>query len=130
MDFPSKADEFLSLEEKEFAMCRINQDRGDAEEDKVELRTVLHHQKDWKLYGWAFNLMASTLSGSAYAYILPSRWHKVFTTKAQLLTTPSLIFTVITYIRAGQATSVKSMRGPVIIMARGNRSLRSAPCGV
>ncbi|CAH0025490.1 unnamed protein product [Clonostachys rhizophaga] len=74
--------------------------------------------------------MASTLSGSAYAYILPSRWHRVFTTKAQLLTAPSVIFTVIfTYIRAGQATSVKSMRGPVIIMARGNRSLRSAPCG-
>ncbi|CAH0058589.1 unnamed protein product, partial [Clonostachys solani] len=117
VDFPSRADDFLSPEEKEFAMRRINQDRGDAEEDKVELRTVLHHLKDWKLYGWAFNLMASTLPGYAYAYFLPIILRDGMgfsTTKAQLLTAPPNIFAaVVTYI-SGWISDKYKVRGPVI----------------
>jgi hypothetical protein len=32
------------------------------------MERVVHHLKDWKLYVWAFNLMASTLPGYAYSY--------------------------------------------------------------
>jgi hypothetical protein len=48
VDFLSKVDDFLLPEEEEFPIRRVNQDRGDAEEDKAELRTVPHPLKDWK----------------------------------------------------------------------------------
>ncbi|KAL4971629.1 major facilitator superfamily domain-containing protein [Aspergillus desertorum] len=68
IDFPTKADEFQSPEEKRFVIDRIYHDRGDAEEDPLTAAKILHHLKDWKLYFWAFNLMASTLPGYAYSY--------------------------------------------------------------
>src|SRR5690348_7873486 len=71
IDFPSKADNFLKPEEKQFVIDRINNDRGDAIEDEVTVKRVFYHLKDWKLYFWAINLMASSLPGYAYSYFLP-----------------------------------------------------------
>ena len=73
IDFPAKVKpgKFLSAEEKQFVIDRINNDRGDAIEDEVTAARILYHLKDWRLYFWAINLMASTLPGYAYSYFLP-----------------------------------------------------------
>ena len=73
IDFPAKVKpgKFLTVEEKQFVVDRINNDRGDAVEDEVTAARILYHLKDWRLYFWGINLMASTLPGYAYSYFLP-----------------------------------------------------------
>ncbi|KAL4808084.1 major facilitator superfamily domain-containing protein [Aspergillus unguis] len=116
IDFPTKADGFLSPEEKQFVIDRINHDRGDAEEDKLTTKKILHHLKDWRLYFWAFNLMASTLPGYAYSYfktiILTGMG---FTgTQSQLLSAPPYIVAAAATFFSGWLTDKYQIRGPVI----------------
>ncbi|KAH8432960.1 uncharacterized protein LDX57_010595 [Aspergillus melleus] len=116
VDFPHKADGFLKPEEKQFVIDRINNDRGDAEEDSVTLERILHHLKDWKLYIWAFNLMASTLPGYAYSYfktiILMGMGFS--NTQSQLLSAPPYILAAATTYLSGWLTDKYQIRGPVI----------------
>lgn len=117
VDFPTKADNFLKPEEKAFIIERINADRGDAEEEKVTFRVVLHHLKDWKLYFWATNLMASTLPGYAYSYFLPIilRDGMGYTTQqAQLLSAPPYIFAAFVTLGSGWLGDKYHVRGPLI----------------
>ncbi|BCS17334.1 uncharacterized protein APUU_10162A [Aspergillus puulaauensis] len=116
IDFPTKAEGFLSPEEKQFVIDRINHDRGDAEEDPLTAAKILHHLKDWKLYFWAFNLMASTLPGYAYSYfktiILTGMG---FTGKeSQLLSAPPYILAAAATYVSGWLTDRYQIRGPVI----------------
>ncbi|PGH10718.1 hypothetical protein AJ79_05309 [Helicocarpus griseus UAMH5409] len=117
IDFPGKADSFLSPEEKQFVLDRINNDRGDAEEDKITASRIFYHLKDWKLYFWAFNLMASTLPGYAYSYFLPvilKEGMGFSTTESQLLSAPPYVLAaVMTYI-SGWISDKYQIRGPVI----------------
>ncbi|PLB53868.1 MFS general substrate transporter [Aspergillus steynii IBT 23096] len=116
VDFPHKADGFLKPEEKQFVIDRINNDRGDAEEDSVTFERILHHLKDWKLYVWAFNLMASTLPGYAYSYfktiILMGMGFS--NTESQLLSAPPYILAAATTYLSGWLTDKYQIRGPVI----------------
>lgn len=116
VDFPHKADGFLKPEEKQFVIDRINNDRGDAEEDSVTLERILHHLKDWKLYVWAFNLMASTLPGYAYSYFKTIILMGMgFTnTESQLLSAPPYILAAATTYLSGWLTDKYQIRGPVI----------------
>ncbi|KAL2817480.1 major facilitator superfamily domain-containing protein [Aspergillus cavernicola] len=116
IDFPTRANGFLSPEEKQFVIDRINHDRGDAEEDELSMKKILHHLKDWKLYFWAFNLMASTLPGYAYSYfqtiILTGMG---FTgTQSQLLSAPPYILAAAATYFSGWLTDRYHIRGPVI----------------
>ncbi|KAL5361542.1 major facilitator superfamily domain-containing protein [Aspergillus floccosus] len=117
IDFPTKADKFLKPEEKQFIIDRINYDRGDAEEDPMTLERILHHLKDWKLYFWAFNLMASTLPGYAFSYfktIVLKEGMGWSTTTSQLLSAPPYVFAAaITYF-SGWLTDKYRIRGPII----------------
>ena len=117
IDFPTKADKFLKPEEKQFIIDRINYDRGDAEEDPMTLARILHHLKDWKLYFWAFNLMASTLPGYAFSYfktIILKEGMGWSTTTSQLLSAPPYVFAAaITYF-SGWLTDKYRIRGPII----------------
>ena len=117
IDFPTKADRFLKPEEKEFVIARINADRGDAEEDPVTLAIILHHLKDWKLYFWAFNLMASTLPGYAYSYFLPIILRKGMgysVTESQLLSAPPYVLAAIVAYTSGWLGDKYHIRGPII----------------
>ncbi|KAK2779892.1 hypothetical protein FQN53_001250 [Emmonsiellopsis sp. PD_33] len=117
IDFPSKADSFLKPEEKQFVLDRINNDRGDAEEDRITASRILYHLKDWKLYFWAFNLMASTLPGYAYSYFLPvilKEGMGFSTTESQLLSAPPYVLAaVMTYI-SGWFSDKYHIRGPIV----------------
>lgn len=119
IDFPSKATEkkFLTAEEQTFVIDRINEDRGDAEEDEVTLPVILGHLKDWRLYVWAFNLMASTLPGYAYSYFLPiilKNGMGFSTTDSQLLSAPPNAFAAIVAFASGWLGDRYRVRGPLI----------------
>ncbi|KAJ0341534.1 hypothetical protein COL154_005948 [Colletotrichum chrysophilum] len=117
IDFPTQAGKFLKPAEQEFIIARINQDRGDAEEDKIDGAKILHHLKDWRLYFWAFNLMASTLPGYAYSYFLPIILRNGMgfsSTQAQLLSAPPSVLAAIMAYISGWLGDRYKMRGPII----------------
>lgn len=117
IDFPTQADKFLSPAEKEFIIARINHDRGDGEEDTINAAKVFHHLKDWRLYCWAFNMMASTLPGYAYSYFLPIILRDGMgysSTQAQLLSAPPYILAAIMTFISGWLGDRYKLRGPII----------------
>ncbi|KAM0544185.1 hypothetical protein ACHAPJ_011936 [Fusarium lateritium] len=117
IDFPSRAHKFLSPTEQEFVIARLNSDRGDAIEDKITMAKVLTHLKDWKLYFWAFNLMASTLPGYAYSYFLPIILRDGMgysRTDSMLLSAPPYVFAAIMALFSGWLGDRLKMRGPII----------------
>ncbi|KIA75427.1 hypothetical protein HK57_00071 [Aspergillus ustus] len=117
IDFPTKAGNFLSPTEQAFVLNRINADRGDAEEDGVTLSKILFHLRDWKLYFWSFNLMASTLPGYAYSYFLPIILRDGMgfsTTQSQLLSCPPYVFAAVMALVSGWLGDRYKLRGPVI----------------
>ena len=96
---------------------RINEDRQDAEEDEVTLAAVAKHLKDWRLYIWAFNLMASTLPGYAYSYFLPIILREGMgfsTAHSQLLTAPPYALAAIIACFSGWLGDKYKIRGPII----------------
>jgi MFS family permease len=96
---------------------RIDDDRGDAEEDEVTLSRILFHLRDWKLYIWSFNLMASTLPGYAYSYFLPIILRDGMgfsTTQSQLLSCPPYVFAAIMTLVSGWLGDRYKIRGPVV----------------
>lgn len=117
IDFPTRASGFLEPEEQNFIIERLNNDRGDGEEDKITLAVVLHHLKDWRLYIWAFNLMSSTLPGYAYSYFLPIILREGMgfsTTRSQLLTAPPYAFAALVAFASGWLGDKYKIRGPII----------------
>ncbi|KAK7415768.1 hypothetical protein QQX98_005681 [Neonectria punicea] len=117
IDFPTQANKFLSPAEKEFIINRINHDRGDAEEDTINTAKIFHHLKDWRLYCWAFNMMASTLPGYAYSYFLPVILRDGMgysSTQAQLLSAPPYILAAIMTYVSGWLGDRYKLRGPII----------------
>ncbi|KAL4866305.1 hypothetical protein BDV12DRAFT_187488 [Aspergillus spectabilis] len=117
IDFPTKAGKFLKPAEQAFVITRINEDRGDAEEDEVTLSKIFLHLKDWKLYFWCFNLMASTLPGYAYSYFLPIILRDGMgfsTTESQLLSCPPYILAAIMCLVSGWLGDKYKIRGPII----------------
>ncbi|KAF4959599.1 hypothetical protein FSARC_10685 [Fusarium sarcochroum] len=117
IDFPSRAHKFLSRPEQEFIIARLNSDRGDAVEDKITMAIVLTHLKDWKLYFWAFNLMASTLPGYAYSYFLPIILRDGMgysRTDSMLLSAPPYILAAVMAMFSGWLGDRLKTRGPII----------------
>ncbi|KAL2833576.1 major facilitator superfamily domain-containing protein [Aspergillus pseudoustus] len=118
IDFPTKSDSLLSPEEKQFVIDRINNDRGDGDDDPMTLRRVLRHLKDWKLYVWSFNLMATTVPAFAYGYfktiILTGMGYSVL--EAQLLSIPPDIFGAVIALISGWLSDRYKIRGPIIIV--------------
>lgn len=83
----------------------------------MNLAKILHHLRDFRLYLWAFNLMASTLPGYAYSYFLPiilQRGMGYSTTQSQLLSAPPYVFAAIMAFVSGWIGDRFKMRGPII----------------
>jgi len=117
VDFPTKADKFLTPEEKQFVIDRINNDRQDAAPDHINAQKILHHLKDWKLYFWSFNLMASTFPGYAYSYFLPVilRGGMGFSvTQSQLLSAPPYVLAAVMTFVSGWLSDKYKIRGPLV----------------
>ncbi|KAJ5550964.1 hypothetical protein N7461_005662 [Penicillium sp. DV-2018c] len=117
IDFPTRA-KFLKPEEQQFIIDRINNDSGDAHEDPVTWERALHHLKDWKLYVWAFQLMASTLPGYAYSYFktVIIKGMGFSSTESQLLSAPPYIVAAAFTYLGGWITDKYQIRGPVIAL--------------
>ena len=117
IDFPTQSDKFLTPQQKSFIIQRINDDRGDAEEDKINASKIMMHLKDWKLYCWAFSLMASTLPGYAYSYFLPIILRQGMgysSTQSQLLSAPPYVLAAIVAYISGWLGDKYKIRGPII----------------
>ncbi|TLS25452.1 hypothetical protein PpBr36_07813 [Pyricularia pennisetigena] len=68
---PNKASGFLTPRGQAHVLDRIDQDRGDAEQDKATGAKIFHHLPDCKSYFWAFNLLASAMPSYALAFFMP-----------------------------------------------------------
>ena len=118
VDFPAKA-KFLTTEERAYALERINDDRGDGEQDPVNLRVILHHLSDPKLYAYSFMLMASTLPGYAYSYFLPLILKGSLgysTSMSQLLSAPPYILAAIMTFTSSWLADRFRIRGAIIAL--------------
>lgn len=117
IDFPNKANRFLTPREQAYILDRINQDRGDAEADSVTRAKILHHLADWKLYFWAFNLLASTMPSYALVFFMPIilRDGMGFSTaNSMLLMTPPAGLALILALAAAWVGDKYKMRGPIV----------------
>lgn len=121
IDFPTKSDGFLSPEEKDFIIARINRDRGDANEEVITLSKVLHHLQDWKLYCWSINVCAAGLPGYAFNYFLPIilRQGMGFTvSQSQLLLAPPYVFAAVVSYICGWLGDRYHIRGPILAVTQ------------
>ena len=74
VDFPENAQQsfrFLNEEETEFAVKRIQQDRGDVVPTPFSWPEVLRHFLDLKVYGFAVTFFLLNLVSTALSYFLP-----------------------------------------------------------
>ncbi|EME43430.1 hypothetical protein DOTSEDRAFT_54250 [Dothistroma septosporum NZE10] len=82
---------FLTKEEADIVIARLERDRGDVAEDKMSLQTVLRCCADWKVLEWAWlYLIAATVSYS-FSLFLPIILEndlKYSTASAQILSFP------------------------------------------
>lgn len=74
VDFPEHAHKslwFLTLEEQDLAISRIQRDRKDVQAEKFAWGKVLVHAKDVKVYGFACMFFLVNLVSTALSYFLP-----------------------------------------------------------
>ncbi|KAF2093360.1 MFS general substrate transporter [Rhizodiscina lignyota] len=99
VDFPEKAavknslglPGFLTPEEAAIILARIEHDRGDAVEDKMNFRIAMKHFRDWKLWEFSAYLTLNNTALYAFSYFLPVILKDGFgysTGKAQVMTFP------------------------------------------
>ncbi|CEL52995.1 putative transporter C1002,16c OS=Schizosaccharomyces pombe (strain 972 / ATCC 24843) GN=SPAC1002.16c PE=3 SV=1 [Rhizoctonia solani AG-1 IB] len=70
VDFPDKAT-FLSEQERQHVIGRLNRDRGDGEHDPLTTKKVLSHLSDWKIWTLAVAFACSTMPAYSLAYFIP-----------------------------------------------------------
>lgn len=64
VDFPEK-NKFLTEEQTQFIIDRINRDRGDAKPDPMTMKAVLSAASDWKIWVYGYLFMTSTTGSYA-----------------------------------------------------------------
>ncbi|EAU83773.2 hypothetical protein CC1G_07508 [Coprinopsis cinerea okayama7 len=69
-NFPEE-NKFLTKEQTEFVIKRINEDRGDALPDKITFAKVMKHLQDWTLWAYGFLVLFSTMPSYVQSYFLP-----------------------------------------------------------
>jgi len=95
-DFPHKSS-FLTREQSEFALRRVEEDRGDSVPDKISYDKVLQHLSDWTIWAYALMFFCATVPAYAIGFfiviILNGMGWSV--TQSLLLTTPPYVFAAI-----------------------------------
>lgn len=74
VDFPEKAANtwnFLTEEEVQLVIARINADRHDVVVPPFKLTEYLSHAKDWKIWFFAANFCLTSVINYSVAYFLP-----------------------------------------------------------
>lgn len=121
VDFPENAHRslwFLTADEQELAVRRIQDDRRDVEADPFAWRKVLRHAADPKVYGFAVLFFLLNLVSTSLSYFLPIilRNGMGFSEDASiLLSAPPYYYSVIPVLLSSIVADRLRLRGPVII---------------
>jgi len=121
VDFPENAHRsvwFLTPEEQQLAVARINADRKDVEIDEFAWSKVLVHAKDPKIYGFAVMFFLLNLVSTSLSYFLPSILQGGLgfsENQAILLNAPPYYYAVIPVLLSSLVGDRLRLRGPVIV---------------
>ncbi|PPQ63040.1 hypothetical protein CVT24_005986 [Panaeolus cyanescens] len=69
-EFPDQ-NRFLTKEQTEFVLKRIDEDRGDALPDEITWAKVLLHLRDWTIWGYGTIFLLASLPSYAQGFFLP-----------------------------------------------------------
>lgn len=121
VDFPEQAHNtpwFLTEDEQELAVSRIQADRKDVHPDSFAWNKVLIHAKDPKVYGFASMFFLLNLVSTSLSYFLPIilRSGMGFGQGASiLLSAPPYYYSVLPVLASSFISDRFRIRGPVII---------------
>lgn len=121
VDFPEsdrKTWNFLSPQERQWAVSRIQADRGDHEVEPFNIRKFLKGGKDWRIWAYALICFDTLTVSYALAYTLPiilvgNMGFSV--SEAQCLVAPPFVFAAIVMYMGGWIGDKYRVRGPIII---------------
>lgn len=121
VDFPEHASKsfwFLDKRQAEIMASRIECDRGDVKASKLELRKVLVHAKDVKVWGFCVLYFLLNLVSTSLSYFLPIILQDGMgfsTNKAILLNAPVYYWAAIPALLSSFVGDKYQLRGPVIV---------------
>ncbi|EME87826.1 uncharacterized protein MYCFIDRAFT_184710 [Pseudocercospora fijiensis CIRAD86] len=120
VDFPELAHKslwFLTPEEQDLAIGRIQKDRKDVQADPFTWGKVLVHAKDAKVYGFACMFFLVNIVSTALSYFLPIILQSGMgfsENESILLSAPPYYYSVIPVIISSVVSDKYNIRGPVI----------------
>ncbi|KAL9006062.1 MAG: hypothetical protein Q9188_001189 [Gyalolechia gomerana] len=100
----SRSIRFISAEERQLIIARVNQDRGDADLEKFSIKKWLGGASDWKIWAYGLCFGCATTVSYALAYFLPIILNQELgfdTGTAQCLIAPPYAFAGIVMIVTG-----------------------------
>ncbi|KAJ5136210.1 phthalate transporter [Penicillium atrosanguineum] len=113
-----KARHFLSRQEIDFVIHKIDQDRHDAKDEPFTWSAFLMPALEWKVWGFAMIFLCSTVVAYSLAFFLPI----ILSSKmgfgvgpSQALTTPPYFFAAITMYTEGWLGDKWRIRSPIIV---------------
>ncbi|KXT04010.1 hypothetical protein AC578_9280 [Pseudocercospora eumusae] len=121
VDFPEYAHKslwFLTPEEQDLAIGRIQKDRKDVQADPFTWGKVLGHAKDFKVYGFACMFFLVNIVSTALSYFLPIILQSGMgfsENESILLSAPPYYYSVIPVIISSVVSDKYNIRGPVIL---------------
>ncbi|CAL3966783.1 hypothetical protein PZA11_003270 [Diplocarpon coronariae] len=120
--FPDKTSSrslrFLTPDEQQCIIMRVDADRGDAELSKFEFKKWVASGKDWKIWAYALIFGSITTVSYALAYFLPIILNLGLgfdTGKSQCLIAPPYAFAGIVMMATGWWGDKYRMRGPTLV---------------
>lgn len=116
VDFPDKA-KFLTPQQREFMITRIDRDRGDAIPDKITWPKFLRYAKDLKIWLFAYVFCGTTLAGYQIAFFLPAILASMGfnNMEIQLLVCPVYVWAIVPAMVTARLSDRLRLRGPFLI---------------
>ncbi|EKD16149.1 putative phthalate transporter [Drepanopeziza brunnea f. sp. 'multigermtubi' MB_m1] len=114
----SRSLRFLTADEQQCILERVNVDRGDADVAKFNFRQWLAGGKDWKIWAYALIFGCITTVSYALAYFLPIILNSDLGFSiglSQCLVAPPYVFSAIVMILTGWWGDKYQMRGPPLV---------------
>ncbi|KAI0201382.1 retrograde regulation protein 2 [Astrocystis sublimbata] len=121
VDFPENAHRslwFLSHDEQQLAVARLNADRKDVEPEVFAWKKVFVHARDPKIYGFAVMFFLLNLVSTSLSYFLPSILQNGLGFSENLsilLNAPPYYYAVIPVFLSSVVGDKLRLRGPIII---------------
>ncbi|KAI4113669.1 MAG: hypothetical protein LQ345_005401 [Seirophora villosa] len=113
----SRSIRFISEEERQLIIARVNQDRGDADLEKFTFKRWLGGGADWKIWAYGLCFGCATTVSYALAYFLPIILNEELgfdTGTAQCLIAPPYAFAAIVMIGTGWFGDKYHQRGACV----------------